>query len=111
MIVRSFQGDHELVTRVSGSIMWLRAKWFRSGNKFDSCSNSMLLFSSTLLVAFKSELIMIAMTLLCLDALVCCELVSTFKVLTWRVMPVCMPCHDCRSCHDCLLVKDPEFAS
>ena len=27
------------------------------------------------------------MILFCLDAFGCCELASTFKVLTWRVMP------------------------
>jgi hypothetical protein len=33
--------------------------------------------------------------LLCLNADVCCELASTFNVLTWRVMPVCRSCYDC----------------
>ena len=30
---------------------------------------------------------LLAMLLFCLDALVVCELASTFNVLTWRVMP------------------------
>ena len=30
---------------------------------------------------------LLAMLLFCLDALVVCELASTFHVLTWRVMP------------------------
>ena len=30
-----------------------------------------------------------AMLLSCLDAFGCCELASTFNVLTWRVMPDC----------------------
>ena len=53
-------------------------------------------------VTVNLELILISMMLSCLNAGVCCELASTFKVLTWRVMPVC------RSCHDCLFVEDVE---
>ena len=30
-----------------------------------------------------------AMLLSCLDVFGCCELASTFNVLTWRVMPDC----------------------
>lgn len=38
-----------------------------------------------------------AMLLSCLDVFGCCELASTFNVLTWCVMP------DCRWCRDCLI--------
>jgi hypothetical protein len=44
------------------------------------------------------------MLLFVLIAFGCYELVSTFKVLTWHVMP------DCWSCRVCLLVEDLEVA-
>jgi hypothetical protein len=43
-----------------------------------------------------------AMLLFVLIAFGCCELASTFEVLTWRVMP------DCRLCRVCLLDEDLE---
>jgi hypothetical protein len=65
----------------------------------------LLLFSTIPSVTVNLKLILIAMMLSCLNTDVCCELASTFKVLTWRVMPVC------RSCHDCLFVEDVKCAS
>ena len=86
IIVGCYWNNHELVTSIQGG-------------------NLSLLVSTIPSVTVKLNLILIAMMLSCLNAGVCCELASTFKVLTWRVMPVC------RSCHDCLLVEDSEFAS
>ena len=52
-----------------------------------------------------------AMLLSCLDVYDCCELASTFNVLTWRVMPDCRWCHDfllaCRGCRSCELDRVP----
>ena len=67
-------------------------------------SSLLLLISTIPSVTINLNLILIVVMLSCLNADVCCELASTFKVLTWRVMPVC------RSCNDCLL-EDVDCAS
>jgi hypothetical protein len=67
--------------------------------------NLSLLDSTVPSVTVKLNLILIDVMLSCLNVGVVCELASTFKVLTWLIMPVC------RSCYDCLLVEDFDFAS
>ena len=56
-----------------------------------------VIISCFIMVAINLINLLNAMLLSCLDAFGCCELASTFNVVTWRVMP------DCRWCRDCLI--------